>query len=120
MNSMANPVVHWEVSGKDQKKLQEFYGELFDWKIEVHEEMGGYGMVEQGEGGISGGITGTQPGASPNVTFYVQVDDLQASLDKAESLGGKTLMPPTDLPGVGRSFAMFQDLEDNAIGLFKG
>lgn len=116
---MANPVVFWEVSGRDQKKLHEFYGELFDWKIEVHEEMGGYGLVEHGEGGIGGGTTGTQPGAPPRVTIFVPVDDLQASLDKAESLGGKALMPPTDLPG-GRSFAMFQDLEENAIGLFKG
>jgi hypothetical protein len=116
---MANPVVHWEVSGKDQKKLQEFYAALFDWKVEVHEEMDGYGLVEGQEGGIGGGISGTQPGASPSVTFFVQVDDLQASLDKAESLGGKTVMPPTQIPGIG-SFAMFQDLEDNAIGLFNG
>lgn len=116
---MANPVVHWEVSGKDQKKLQEFYAALFGWKIDVHEEMGGYGLVEGQDGGIGGGISEIQPGASPSVTFFVQVDDLQASLDKAESLGGKTAMPPSDIPGVG-SFAMFQDLEENAIGLFKG
>lgn len=116
---MANPVVHWEVSGRDQKKLQEFYGALFDWKIDVQEAMDGYGLVKGEEGGIGGGISGTQPGASPRVTFFVQVDDLQASLDKAESLGGKALMPPTEIPGVG-SFAMFQDLEENAIGLFKG
>ena len=116
---MANPVVHWEVSGKDQKKLQEFYAALFDWKVDVHEEMGGYGLVAGQEGGIGGGIAGTQPGASPGVTIFVQVDDLQASLDKAESPGGKAVMPPSDIPDVG-SFAMFQDLEDNAIGLFKG
>ena len=118
---MTNPVVHWEVSGKDPKKLQEFYGELFGWKIDVHEEMGGYGLVDhvEGENGIGGGIGPTQPGVPPRVTFFVQVDNLQASLDKAESLGGKSVMPPTDIPGVG-SFAMFQDLEENAIGLFKG
>ena len=69
---MANPVVHWEVSGKDQKKLQEFYAALFEWKVNVQEEMGGYGLVEEQEGGIGGGISETQPGASPSVTFYVQ------------------------------------------------
>ena len=110
---MANPVVHWEVSGKDQKKLQEFDSALFDWKIDVHEEMAGQ------EGGIGGGIAGNRPRASLGVTFSVQAEDLQASLDKAESLGGKAVMPPADIPGVG-SFAMFQDLEENAIGLFKG
>ena len=107
---MANAVLHWEVSGRDQEKLQEFYAALFDWKVQVHEEMGGYGLVEGREGGIGGGIAATQPGAPPGVTFFVQVDDLQASLDRAEGLGGKALMPPTDIPGIG-SFAMFQDLE---------
>ena len=115
---MANPVVHWEISGRDKKKLQKFYSALFDWKVDIHEEMDGYGLVEGQEGGIGGGISGTQAGAPPSVTFFVQVEDLQASLDKAESLGGKTVMPPTPIPGVG-SFAMFQDLEENAIGLFK-
>ena len=116
---MANAVAPSEVSGNDQKRVQEFCAALLDCKIDVHEEMGGYGLVAGQEGGIGGGIAGNLPGASPSVTFFVQVDDLQTSLDKAESLGGKTVMPPADIPGVG-SFAMFQDLEDNAIGLFKG
>ena len=116
---MANPVVHWEVSGKDQKKLQEFYAALFDWKIDVHEEMAGYGLVAGQEGGIGAGIAGNRPRASLGVTFSVQVEDLQASLDKAESLGGKAVMTPTRIPRMG-SIAMIQDLEENAIGLFKG
>ena len=116
---MANAVVHWEVSGKDQKNLQEFYAALLDWKIDVHEEMGGYGLMAGQEGGMGGGIAGNLPGASPGVTFFVQVDDLQASPDEAESLGSKTVMTPTDIPGM-ESFAMFQDLEDDAIGLFEG
>lgn len=52
------------------------------------------------------------------VTFYAQVDDLQAYLDKATQLGGKTLVPPTDVPEAG-SFAWFADPEGNAIGLWK-
>ena len=53
---MGNPVVHFEIAGKDGKKLQDFYGKAFDWKIKADESMGGYGMVEVGEGGIGGGI----------------------------------------------------------------
>jgi len=49
---------------------------------------------------------------------FIQVDDLQAYLDKAESLGGKTVIPPTDVPGMG-TFAWFADIDGNTIGLRK-
>jgi hypothetical protein len=52
------------------------------------------------------------------VTFYVQVDDLQKSLDKAQSLGANTVLPPTPIPGIG-SCAMFADPNGVVIGLFK-
>ena len=115
---MAHPVVHFEIAGKDGKKLQEFYGKLFDWKIEVDPAMN-YGMVDTGgEGGINGGIFQAPPEAPAYLTFYIQVDDLQAYLDKAISLGGSVMVPPTPIPNMG-AFAMFHDPEGNLVGLFK-
>ena len=117
---MGNPVVHFEIGGKDAQKMREFYGELFDWDFEVHDIMGGYTTVAVGEGGIGGGIMGQAPGMPPNYTvFYVGVDDVQAALDKAESLGANTLLAPMPIPGVG-TIGMFADADGNAIGLFKG
>jgi len=115
---MPHPVVHWEIAGKDGAKLQQFYGTLFDWNVQQAPQMD-YGMVDPGsEGGIGGGIF-TAPGeAPPYVTFYVHVEDLQAYLDRAESLGGKTILPPKPIPGHG-SCAMFSDPEGNIIGLYK-
>ncbi|MDF1544408.1 MAG: VOC family protein [bacterium] len=114
---MAQPVVHFEIMGKDGVKTREFYGKLFDWDFQVMEGMD-YGLVKAaGEGSIGGGV-GANPNSPPGLTFYIQVDDLQASLDKAESLGGKMLVPPTPIPGTG-SFAMFADPDGNAVGLFK-
>jgi uncharacterized protein len=49
--------------------------------------------------------------------FYVQVDDVQAYLDRAKTLGGKMLVPPVDIPA-GR-FAWMQDPEGNTVGPFK-
>jgi predicted enzyme related to lactoylglutathione lyase len=49
---------------------------------------------------------------------YVQVDDVKAYLDKIGKLGGKTIVPPTDVPGMGQ-FAWFADVEGNVIGLWK-
>ncbi len=116
---MGQPVVHFEVLGKDGDKLRQFYGDLFKWKINADNPYN-YGLVDtQSEAGIPGGVGGS--GENPEwagVTFFVQVADLQASLDKAESLGGKTIMPPTEMEMV--TFAFFADPEGNRIGLVKG
>ena len=112
---MAQPVVHFEVHGKDGKKLQEFYGKLFDWNVDTNNPMS-YGMVAASEGGIGGGIT--ESPAAPLVTFYVNVPDLAAALKKAESLGAKVVMPPMAVPG-GPEIAQFSDPEGNVIGLSK-
>jgi predicted enzyme related to lactoylglutathione lyase len=116
---MGNPVVHWEINAKDGGKLRGFYASLFDWKIDANNPMN-YGMVDTGgTGGVAGGIGQAEDGGPKYVTFYVQVSDLQAYLDKAEKLGGKTIMPPTEIPGV-VTIAMFEDIEGNKIGLLKG
>jgi hypothetical protein len=113
---VAHPVVHFEVVGKDGKKLQKFYSQLFDWKIDANNPMN-YGIVEaQGGEGIGGGVSAGE--GQSHVTFYVQVADLQAALAKAESLGGKTVAPPMEVPG-GPAIAMFADPEGHVIGLVK-
>jgi uncharacterized protein len=115
---MGNPVVWFEVMGKEGPKLRSFYGDLFGWTFDEVEGMD-YGMVEGGDGGVGGGV-GTAPEGAPSYqTFYVGVDDVQAALDKAESLGGSKTVGPMDLP-MGGTIAMFTDPEGHLIGLFKG
>ena len=110
---MGRPVVHFEVVGKDAGKLQQFYGDLFDWKIDANNPMN-YGIVDNDGNGINGGV-GRSPDGSGHVTFYVHVDDINASLQQAESKGGKTVMPRTELPMV--TLALFADPEGNVVGL---
>ena len=113
---MGSPVVHFEILGKDGKKSQDFYGSLFGWSIDANNPMN-YGMVSAPDGaGIGGGVGPTMD--KPLVTIYVSVDDLAASLRKAESLGGKTVMPPMDVPG-GPKIAQFSDPDGNVIGLLQ-
>lgn len=52
----------------------------------------------------------------PYVTVYVAVADLRSMLDRAGELGARTVVEPTDIPGVGQ-FAMFSDPDGNVIGL---
>jgi len=113
---MANPVVHFEIGCADSPKTQEFYTSLFGWKIDDH---GPAAMVNTGaDSGIHGHISTSGREPHQYVTVYVQVDDLQAYLNKAEQLGGKTVIPPTEIPEAG-SFAWFADVEGNTIGLWK-
>ena len=111
---MGNPVVHFEVIGKDGDALVGFYEQLFGWKTQAMPEMG-YSIVEKEGEGIGGGI-GTSQDGTGNVTFYVRVDDPQAALDKAESLGGKTVMPVTTIPGT-VTLAQFADPEGHVVGI---
>jgi hypothetical protein len=107
-------VTWFEVIGKDGGKLQKFYGDLFSWKIDANNPMS-YGMVENNGQGINGGVGG---GDGARLTFYVEVADLDATLKKAESMGGKTVMPVMDVPG-GPTLAMFADPEGNVVGIMK-
>jgi uncharacterized protein len=111
---MPNPVVHFEVTGQDGKKLQEFYSKTFGWNVNADNPMN-YGIVEGQEGGIGGGISAGD-GSTKQVTFYIAVDNPQAYLDKIESKGGKTVMPVTEIPGM-VILAQFADPEGNIVGL---
>jgi hypothetical protein len=112
---MVNQVTHFEINGRDGKRLREFYGALFGWKIDASNPME-YGLVSPEQAGIGGGISHNSP--APMVTVYVEVADLAEALKKAVSLGGKTLLEPTQVPN-GPQIAMFGDPEGNAIGLVK-
>jgi uncharacterized protein len=112
---MSNPTMWFEVAGKDRDALKGFYSELFDWQMTDSEQMP-YSMIAPSEGGIPGGIGAAPEDYPGHVTFYVQVDDLDAKLSQAESLGGGRMMGPIELPGGGR-IALFNDPEGHTVGL---
>src|SRR5215472_92999 len=117
-STLGQPIVHFEIMGKDAVGLQKFYADLFSWKVgEPAPEMGFYGLVDGGSSGLAGGIGQDQDGGA-RVTIYVQVPDLQATLDRAVAMGGKVMMPPTEIPGI-VTMAMFGDPAGNTIGLIK-
>jgi predicted enzyme related to lactoylglutathione lyase len=111
---MPNPVVHWEIGGREAAKLTRFYGQLFGWTIDTANPE--YGLVEADDGGIGGGIMQVHGDVPQYVTIYVHVDDLKGTLARAESLGGETVKPPEPIPGVG-SFALIRDPDGNVVGL---
>jgi uncharacterized protein len=115
---MGSPVVHFELAGPDHEATAKFYCDLFGWSVirSVPELV--YTTVDTNAGsGINGGI-GSPPNTPPYVTVYTVVPDLQATLDKAESLGGKTMMGITEVPNV-VTMAMFSDPAGNIFGIIK-
>jgi predicted enzyme related to lactoylglutathione lyase len=120
---MGQPVVHFEVVGKDGEKLKSYYSELFGWEIDSGNPMN-YGMVTRdgnvnGAGvGIGGGVSGGPDGYEGHVTFYVEVPDVEEALAKAESLGGTRIFGPAEVME-GLTLGQFKDPEDHVIGLVK-
>jgi len=121
---MGQPVVHFEVMGKDIERLSGFYSEMFGWEIDTSNPMG-YGLVDReanltAEGvGIGGGVGQAPEGYDGHVTFYVAVPDVGAALDHAEQLGGTRMMGPEQVtPDL--VIGLFTDPEGRTVGLTSG
>lgn len=120
---MGQPVVHFEIVGRDAGRLHGYYGELFGWQIDADNPMN-YGLVPR-EGnvnadgvGIGGGVGPGPEGYDGHVTFYVEVPDVEAALAKAEELGGTRVMGP-ESPMEGLEIGLFTDPEGHLVGVVK-
>jgi uncharacterized protein len=121
---MGQPVVHFEVMGKDGERLRSYYAELFGWAIDADNPLG-YGVVTR-EGninadgaGIGGGIGGAPPGYDGHLTFYVEVPDVEAALARAEELGGTRRMGPDRIPGTDVEIGQLLDPEGHMVGVMR-
>jgi predicted enzyme related to lactoylglutathione lyase len=120
---MGQPVVHFEVAGRDGAALRSFYSELFGWRIDANNPMN-YGIVQRDENvsadgvGIGGGIAQGPEGYPGHVTFYVEVPNVEAALAHVESLGGTRMMGPDEVME-GLVIGLFNDPEGHTIGLIE-
>jgi predicted enzyme related to lactoylglutathione lyase len=111
---IGNPVVHFEIGCKDLARTTAFYTELFGW-APTSIPMASLLNTNSPEG-IQGHITALGHEPHHYVTFYIQVDDILASLTEIENAGGKKLVGPVTLPD-SKQFAWFTDPEGNMVGL---
>ena len=112
-----HPIVHVEFSARDLQEAGKFYSELFGWKVEQFPEMS-YATFAA-EGGPGGGFNPvSEENPAGTVMVYVSADDIEATLDRVEALGGKKVLPKSEIPGIGW-FAFFQDPTGNTVALFK-
>jgi len=122
-----NSVVHFEIYEDENGKLRQFYTSLFDWTIQ---QMPGvdYGLIQTVEtdekgmpskpGGINGGIMKRPPGYEGAWINYVNVESLDASVERAQKLGAKVMKGRSAVPGMGW-FAILSDPQGNPFALWQ-
>jgi hypothetical protein len=111
---MPNPIVHAEIRSVDPDATRSFFGKLFGWTF-PEGAIPGYTYVDTGvPNALPGGIGPVQDGNSL-VTFFVGVDDIDATVADATRLGGSVVQAPVRVPGV--SFALIADPAGQVVGL---
>jgi predicted enzyme related to lactoylglutathione lyase len=117
---MANSFVHVELNSTDVGKSKNFYGKLFDWKLEDVDMGGGmtYTMIKPGDGVGGGMMKQLIPGAPSSWLSYVLVDEIKAATQKAKSLGATVMKDVTEVPDMGW-FSIITDPTGAALGLWQ-
>lgn len=118
---MTSPVVHLEARGLDAPTLHAFYADIFGWRRNDELSIGDYAVAEIGDGPLTIGIGPVPDWSSRAAKFYIQVDDIEATLRRIEAAGGRRVMPRTVGPDFGAEhilvFTSFLDPAGNEIGL---
>ncbi len=113
-----HPIVHVEISSADREASGKFYHDLFGWEVQQMPEMS-YATFATGDGEVGGGLNPVTPENPPGtIMVYVNTEDIEDSLRKVESLGGKVLSRPQMIPDVGL-FAIFKDPTGNTLALLQ-
>jgi predicted enzyme related to lactoylglutathione lyase len=112
---MPHPVIHAEIRSQDPDATREFFSELFGWQVASEGGLPGYTFIDTGvEGGPAVAISPRQ-GGEDEVLFFVAVEDVGATLSRAEELGGMIVQPAQQVPGV--SFAVLADAHGHRVGV---
>jgi uncharacterized protein len=114
-------IVHFDIATDNPQRAKQFYGSLFDWKMEGPPGMPDYYLIQTsdlaGKPGVGGGL-GKRGDPSQRITVYFGVDRIEEYSRKVTELGGKIIMPKVPVPGWGY-LATCVDTEGNAFGLWQ-
>lgn len=108
---MTNNIDYFEIGSPDPEGSKAFYGTLFGWKFG---DPALYSMIDQDRGGL---WDTSEMGGANWAIFYVHVDDMQATIDKAQELGATVTVPLTDNGAI--EFAHLTDPLGNRLGIWR-
>ena len=112
---MPHPVIHVEIRSENPDATRKFYAELLGWKVASEGGFPGYTFIDTGTQDGPAVAVSPRQGAEDEVLFFVSVEDVEATLKKAEELGGKIVQPTQRVPGV--SFGVFADAQGHKVGV---
>lgn len=118
--SNRHPAVMFEIIAQDQARAKAFYAAVFGWNYDIGSSGFAYVHFAAEARPLLGGIGQANPdipGFEPGHNFYLVVEDLAATIDKAVAAGGARFVEPTPVDGY--RFAMIRDPEGNPIGLIE-
>lgn len=111
-------IVHFEIGSTDFEISKAFYGECFGWTFEIYEQLD-YHLIDTGKdvSGINGGFMPAED-FDQKIILTINVDNIDDKLEKIVEQGGTVIMPPQEVPGVGR-LAYFKDPLDTIMGMMQ-
>jgi predicted enzyme related to lactoylglutathione lyase len=112
---MPHPVVHTEIRSSDPDATRAFMADLFDWKVASEGAFPGYTFIDTGAEGGPYVAIGPRQSTEDEVLFFVAVEDVSATLKRAEELGGTIVQSMQQVPGT--SFGVFADAQGHRIGV---
>ncbi|MGB5964522.1 MAG: VOC family protein [Sulfurimonadaceae bacterium] len=104
--SEQNPFIWQELVTPDQETSGTFFSKLLGWSMkEVDAGKFGTYTLFQKDGRDIAGMMNPTPDTQGEGSYwhsYIAVDDIEDCAKQASVLGGKVLVPPHDVPDVGR------------------
>jgi predicted enzyme related to lactoylglutathione lyase len=113
---MGNPVVRWQIVTPDAENVAAFYKKLFGWSISANNALGYREVATEAPGGIDGGIWPAPPEAHTFVQLFVQVEDVDDAIRRAQEMGATVIVPRSPLPD-GDTIAILRDPAGLPFGL---
>jgi uncharacterized protein len=121
MTARQGRFVWFDLMTPDVPAAKRFYAETAGWKTSTwpgsNYEM--WSADEQMLGGVMPlSADELKSGTPPRWLGYVSVEDVDTTVQRAQKLGGRVTVPPTDIPDTGR-YAILADAQGATFGIYK-
>jgi predicted enzyme related to lactoylglutathione lyase len=114
-DSTLNTVTWWEMPVADLAQAQQFYGKVFGWTFVPFGE--GYVGANSGSALIGGLFQAPDLAGNDGIRIYVNVPDLEATLEAAVLAGGSVREPRTEVGGDMGWWARITDPGGRIVGV---
>lgn len=122
----ANTVSWFEMPADDVDRASTFYTSVFGWRTPPMGAAGAYALTTAADqygnptevGGINGGIHRRANDGDAGPIVNISVEDIDATLERIVTAGGRVVQPRSDIEEFGLSMALFADTEGNVLGIY--